>query len=170
LDKQKLEGLWTPIRSEVGGVYRPPELVDRMAQMVLLVGDYLSGWDGLWAAVTYGFEGGTWAEGDVKDACRHIILGTDREGIPLAPDFYLWAGGRFRVATDLWPGEIDLEQFWRGEVLPSKQLGLYCLACDRLTLCLSESGRARPSKFRSDEHSYQCLEDFKHDGARRTKR
>ena len=65
------------------------------------------------------YQGGTWSESEVKSSCRHIILGTAREVEGPGTDLYLWAGGRFRIAPEQSPQEIDFEQFWRGTVLPA---------------------------------------------------
>jgi uncharacterized protein (TIGR03067 family) len=157
LDEQQLDGLWTYTANEVGGARRTQEQVAAMYQVVLLPCDRLPGWHGLWAVISYGYQGSKWTEPELKLSCRCVILGTDRESEPPGPDFYLWAGGRFRIAPDRSPKEIDLEQFWMGGVLPSYQMGLYRIDTDRLTLCLSESGKPRPSRFRSDEHSDQSL-------------
>jgi hypothetical protein len=158
VDERRLEGVWTYTSNEVGGERQTPEQVSRLAKFVLLPGDYLPEWDGLWAAVTYGYEGGVWSGAEVRASCRHIILGTEREGEAPGSDFYLWAGGRFRSAPDRAPQQIDLEQFWRGAALQSSlQLGLYRVEGNRLTLCLAESGGPRPSLFTSDEHPYQSL-------------
>lgn len=152
---RQLDGLWRYVANSVGGTTYTAEQVARMATLVLLPGPYLPAWDGLWAAVSYGYEGGTWSAEEVKASCRHITLGGPREGEAPAADFYLWAGGRFRIAS---PNEIDLEQFWQGQVLgPSLQLGLYRISGERLTLCLSESGGPRPTRFDSEEHPSQYL-------------
>src|SRR5262245_11342458 len=111
MEEHKLEGIWIYSAHAVGGEERSQEQVARMAKLVLSAGEYLPGWNGLWAAVTYGYEGGTWSEVEVKASCRHIILGTSRDGESPAADFYLWAGGRFRIAPQKSPKEIDLEQF-----------------------------------------------------------
>jgi uncharacterized protein (TIGR03067 family) len=169
LEEQELEGLWTYATHEGGGVKRTQEEVAAMYQLVLLPGEHLPGWHGLWAVISYGYHGGTWTSAELKLSCRCVILGIDRGSEPPGPDFYLWAGGRFRVAPDRSPKEIDLEQFWRGSALPSYQMGLYRLDSDRLTLCLSESGKPRPSGFRSDEHPYQSLGELIRGDIRRTR-
>lgn len=157
LEDQNLDGLWSYTAYEEGGAKRASEQVATMAQLVLLVGEYLPGWDGLWAAVVYGYQGGSWTEEEVRAACRHIILGGEREQKAPASDFYLWAGGRFRIAPQRSPKEIDFEQYWGGEVLPATNLGLYNLNEERLILCLAEAGKPRPSGFNSTEHPHQSL-------------
>src|SRR5262249_53979078 len=118
----------------------------------------LPGWTGLWAVVTCGYEGGMWSEAEIRATCRHIILGTDREGETPGSDFYLWAGGRFRIAPQGSPKEIDLGQVWKGAVIPSSlQLGLYRVEQTRLTLCLAWPGHPRPSGFTSGDSPYQGL-------------
>jgi uncharacterized protein (TIGR03067 family) len=156
LDDQNLDGLWSYTAYEEGGAKRPPDQLATMAKIVLIVGEYLPGWNGLWAAVAYGYQGGSWSEENVRAACRHIILGGEEENAP-ASDFYLWAGGRFRVAPQRSPKEIDFEQYWRGEALPSTNLGLYTLNEERLILCLAEAGKSRPTGFNSSEQAHQSL-------------
>jgi uncharacterized protein (TIGR03067 family) len=168
LGEQQLEGLWTYAAYEAGGVQRTPEAVAGMYPIVLLPGDHLPGWHGLWAVISYGYQGGAWTEAELKVSCRCTILGTDRESEPPGPDFRLVAGGRFRVAPGRSPKEIDLEQFWGGTALPSScQMGLYRIGPDRLTLCLSELGKPRPSGFRSDESPYQSLGELVRGDVRR---
>jgi hypothetical protein len=158
LDGQWLEGLWSYTAYEEGGVKRAPEQVANMHPFVLLPGEYLPGWNGLWAVVTYGYKGGIWSEVEVIASCHHIILGVDRKGEAPASDFYLWSGGRFRVAPQRSPKEIDFEQFWKGTVLPSSmQLGLYRIDEKRLTICLAEPGQLRPSGFSTGNHPHQWL-------------
>jgi hypothetical protein len=157
MHEHQLEGIWSYTTFEAGGVERPQDQVARMADIVLMGGEYLPGWNGLWAVVTYGYQGGTWSKAEVKASCRHIILGTIREGEAPASDFYLWAGGRFRNAPQRSPKEIDFEQFWGGTVLPGLQLGLYSIVGERLTLCLTEEGRPRPTTFSSREDPRQNL-------------
>jgi hypothetical protein len=155
-EDQSLHGLWSYTAFEECGVRRSPEQLATMAKLVLLVGEYLPGWDGLWAAVSYGYEGGSWPEEEVGATCRHLILG-ERQEIAPACDFYFWAGGRFRIAPRRSPKEIDLEQYWRGEVLPSLNLGLYTLEEERLILCLADNGKPRPLAFSSSEQAHQSL-------------
>jgi hypothetical protein len=158
LDEQWLEGLWSYTAYEEGGVKRAPEQIAKMHPFVLLPGEYLPGWNGLWAVVAYGYKGGIWSELEVKASCRHVILGVDRVGEAPASDFYLWAGGRFRIAPQRSPKEIDFEQFWMGTVLPSAmQLGLYRIDEERLTICLAEAGHLRPSGFTTGNHPHQVL-------------
>lgn len=128
-----------------------------MAKLFLLVGEYLPGWNGLWGAVSYGYQGGSWSDEEVRATCRHMILGGDREGKAPSSDFYLWAGGRFRIALELTSQEIDFEQYWQGRVLPSANLGLYTVNGERLILCLAEAGKSRPSGFNSSEQAHQSL-------------
>jgi uncharacterized protein (TIGR03067 family) len=169
LEEQRLEGLWSYIAYEVGGINRTPEQVATMAQLVLLADDYLPGWNGLWAVVAYGYEGGVWSEAEIKASCRQIILGTDRQTEASASDLYLWAGGRFRTAPQRSPKEIDFEQFWSGTVLPSSmQLGLYRIDAERLTLCLTEPEQSRPSGFTSGDQPYQSLGVLVRSGPHRT--
>jgi hypothetical protein len=119
VEEHQLGGLWSYTTFEEGGVQRPKEQVAMMANIVLIGGEYLRGWNGLWAVVTYGYQGGTWSGAEVKASCRYIILGNIREGEAPAADFYLWAGGRFRIAALRSPKEIDLEQFWEGTAGPT---------------------------------------------------
>jgi len=62
MDEQSLDGLWSYTTYEEGGKERPPEKVAAMAKVVLIAGAFLPGWDGIWAVVTYGYEGGQWSE------------------------------------------------------------------------------------------------------------
>jgi hypothetical protein len=158
LEHQHLQGLWSYTAYAVGEARKSPEQLATMSKLVLLPGAYLPGWSGIWAAVTYGYEGGSWSEEQVVSSCRERILEAETEAAAPAPDFYLWAGGRFWVAQDRSPKEIDFEQFIRGQVLPSSlQLGIFEVADKRLTLCLAETGNPRPSSFNSGESPYQKL-------------
>lgn len=159
MEDQELDGLWRYTAYQEGGRKRPPEQLALMHKLVLLVGEHLPGWDGLWAAIAYGHQGGKWSEVEIRDSCRHIILGSKREEKAPANDLYLWAGGRFLCASGQRPNEmeIDFEQYWRGEVLPSLNLGLYFTNGERLTLCLAEAGGPRPSEFTSRENEHQSL-------------
>ena len=157
MDAHELEGLWQYTAYEEGGVKRLSGQLATMAELIILVGHYLPGWCGLWAGVAYGYEGGMWSESEVRASCRHIILGGDREGVAPASDFYFWAGGRFRLAPLQSPKEIDFEQYCRGDVLPSVNLGLYRLDGEQLILCLAENGKPRPSGFNSREDVHQSL-------------
>src|SRR5262245_14835147 len=127
---QNLDGLWTYTAYEEDGLKRMPGSVATMAKFIILIGEYLPGWDGLWASIDYGYQGGSWSEEEARAACRDIILGGDRDEKNRPSDFYLWAGGRFRIAPGRTPKEIDFEQYWRGEVLPSSaSFGIYSLNC-----------------------------------------
>ncbi len=157
-DEDQLEGLWCYTAYEDGGSARSSEELAAMAKLVLLPGPYLPGWHGLWAVVTVGYEGGVWSDAELYASCRHRLLGTDRVGQAPAADFYLYAGGRFRIAPHRSPKEIDFEQFFDGVAVPSSlQLGLYKIADGRLTLCEAESGRPRPTGFTSGQSPRQSL-------------
>src|SRR5262249_29765103 len=123
---------------------------------------YLPGWSGIYAVVTCGYEGGTWSDGEIIASCHHRILGTERQGEAPAPDFYVWACGRFFIAPLRSPKEIDFEQFASGQALPSSvQLGLYAVTGERLTLCIADQGKPRPSGFNSTDSAYQGLGELK---------
>jgi uncharacterized protein (TIGR03067 family) len=148
--QQQLEGIWRYVANEIGGVALSPEMVAGTWPLVLLPGPYLPGWDGLWALVSDGNQGWTWSVAEVVGACRDVILGHTPEGTAPAAGIHLPCCGRFRIAPQQSPSEIDLEQFWNGDVIPSSsQLGIYRLTDEELTLCLAESGRPRPTAFAS---------------------
>jgi uncharacterized protein (TIGR03067 family) len=157
---QQLDGLWQCVAYEVDGVPNSPEALARMAKLVFLVGDYREGWEGLWAVVTSGFKGGVWSEHELRSSSRHTILGGESEGIAPADDFYYYAGGRLRLASDKSPGEIDLVQFWHGDPLPSTTLGLYFWSEERLRICMAENGSPRPTEFKSGERGALTLEEW----------
>jgi hypothetical protein len=113
VEEHDLDGLWSYTTYEEGGVVRSQDEVARMAKIVLLVGDYLPGWHGLWAVITWRREVGVWSEVEAKSFCRHIVLETDAEGPMPASNFYLYAGGRFRIARQQSAMGIDFEHYWR---------------------------------------------------------
>jgi hypothetical protein len=157
LEDHDLDGLWSYATYEEGGSKRAADQVAAMAKLVFIEGEHLPGWDGLWGAVAYGHQGGTWTEAAVRAACRRVIIGGEPEGEAQPADFYLWAGGRFRAASNRLPKEIDFEQYYRGEAMPPMNLGIYAMNEGRLILCLAEAGKPRPSGFNSREQAHQSL-------------
>lgn len=129
-----------------GGESRSSEDVAKMAKFVLIADGIFPGWNGLWGIVQFGDQGGRWSVEEVNTFCCRSILGVSKAEEASWSDFYLYAGGRFRISPEKCPKEIDFEQFLEGVVMPSMTQGIYRLDGDRLRLCV---GAPRPSTFRS---------------------
>jgi hypothetical protein len=155
IGREHLQGIWSYSAFAMGDHEYVPEATEKMGKMAFLVGDYLPGWDGLWACVQFGHEGNRWALREVLDSCRSRILDPWPGAPPPHPDIYLWAGGRFRVALDVTPHHLDCEQFFHSEYpFATDMKGIFRIRGDRMTLCQAETGHPRPTDF--------VLEGFPH--------
>lgn len=153
----QIDGLWKPVACEVGGVAQPLEQVARMGRSLFLLGEWSSGWDGLWAIIRYGHEGGAWTEAGLRAICVSIIFGIDSvETLP--SDCYLFAGGRLRISEGNDIHLIEMQPFYRGSVLPTTQTGVASVDDARLTICTTDCGNPQPVGLRSDDHPDHYLQ------------
>ena len=155
---QELDGIWSYTAFTEGPHQRTQEELAGMPRRAFLIGDYLPGWDGLWAIVTYGYQGGSWSGQEVLALCRHKILGGNHV-VPPRPDLYLYAGGIFRMTLQRSPHEIDMEHFYDGAGMgfPAESRGIFSFSGDRLILTLAKENHPRPLTFTCGEDTSMTL-------------
>jgi len=120
----------------------------KVPKYVFLPGGF-PGWDGLFGQVTYGYEGGQWTPPEIYEVCRQATLEVEQAQLRTL-DCNVWTCGGYRLMLDRTPAEMDMQQYQKGEPLPSpRQLNLCEFTVDSLQLCESIEGDPRPTGFSS---------------------
>ena len=114
-----LQGVWSYLAVEEDGKAAPSDQVAGMAKLVLMIGEHVPTWDGMWACIDHRRQTPpTGAEYFL--ACHRYVLGTSPPTYPPTEDLYVYVAASRFAAVPMLAG-IDFHQIGRPAIPLSSQ-------------------------------------------------